>query len=76
MDFTNRQSLIPSHDIQYLQAAAMMAIQQKLKNSLLPMQIQQNLLFANLLRQKESLVLSQTEQAMRRLMDTYRQQQM
>lgn len=74
MDFTNRHSLMLNPELHYLQAAAMIAMQQKL--SLLPLQLQQNLLLANLFRQKEAQALSQTEQAMRQMMEDLTQQQM
>lgn len=68
MNFAYRQQAMQNPDLQYLQAVAMLNMQQKLKASLLPVQMQQNMLLANLLRHREAMEISRAEQNLKRML--------
>jgi len=68
MDFTYRQPIITNTEFQYRQAAALIAMQQKLQASMFPTQLQQqNLLLANIIKQKQAMEISNAQMNLKRM---------
>lgn len=59
--------MFPNLELQYLQTAALLTMQQKIQQALLPLQMQQTLFLANLMRQKEANELLRPEQNFRKI---------